>query len=245
MSTIARLAALACIATILATFVCPSSIARAEVVYDYTGATMAGTQYGPGGPDNDYEYRPYLMTLYGTIALSAPLAPNLLDAVVVPDEMAFNLGAGTPYYFGDPSPGGVVVTPFEYEYEPAQYLGTGNAPDTSILLTWSPIEVSTDTNGDISGWDLSLSSPLGGSSRTTAAITDAGDSEFVPALTPHGTTYSVSNDVAGTWTEQAPEIDARGATAGLTLLAGVIAWLGGRNKPRAPAKLYSATEAMT
>jgi hypothetical protein len=50
MSTIDRLAALACIATILAAFVCPGTIARADAVRGYTGAVMTDVATGDTAP---------------------------------------------------------------------------------------------------------------------------------------------------------------------------------------------------
>jgi hypothetical protein len=65
--------------------------------YDYTGSGMSGTTSGYPFP-----YSPPFpsgLTLDGTITLSAPLAPNLVDAPVTPTYALFSLSgysAGGP-----------------------------------------------------------------------------------------------------------------------------------------------------
>lgn len=232
MSNIARLAALTCIAASCAASVCLSTNARADAVYDYTGAIMTGTEMGDiFYPTVTYIDLPIEMTLDGSMTFSAPLAPNLVDAYLIPIAMTFNLGAQTPLGEGA-SPGGVQYDIYP-SYEPAQYLGTNDAPPTSTLH--SSVEVSTDSTGAITGWSLSLISPYDIGIFANATVTSAGDTEDVYPQGAHEVFYTASNTVAGTWTEeaQAPEIDPASATSALTLLAGFLAIVRGRRRSHA------------
>jgi hypothetical protein len=208
--------------------ICLAFNARADATYDYTGAAMSGTQTGYFGGDFDFESLPYCcMALDGSLTLSSPLAPNLIDSIVVPVAMTFNIGGQTE--------GGMR---FQYPPDPTlEYQPTQDILSVNTVLFANSVEFSTDSVGAVIGWSLSLNTPYpqfsGGS---TAFVTSAGDREQVAPDAPQGTSYAVANTAAGTWIEHAnaaPEIDARGATAGLTLLVGLIAVLRGRRKPNA------------
>jgi hypothetical protein len=210
MSTIAHLAVDACIATILATFVCPSTIAHAaDATYDYTGQALSN-----------------MSSLDGTITLAAPLAPNVSNFSVTPIYALF--GFGNPSIgFRNPNTGGsLILAGPDPSY--AGQAGTG--------LTFSTLIFSTDGTGTITGWDLVMAGTPLSYESFTATSTQSGDSTQYLIIESNDNEANRHDDGAnstpGTWTEltpsPAPEIDPGMAGSGLTLLAGVLATVRGR-----------------
>ena len=113
------------------------------------------------------------------------------------------------------------------------------------------VAFSTNANGAIDGWSMSLAGTVGGPGGWSQTMTSSdiggvgGDSAtmsttctafFSPSLQPPQSFpcgSSGSNTTPGVWTSpaaQAPEIDPASATSGLTLLLGGVAVLRGRRK---------------
>lgn len=226
MTTIARLAALICIAATYAASVCLSLNARAaDATYDYTGQMMSGT--GHYTVDNPLPNEPssgsspgYPLTLDGTLTLAAPLAPNLSNFSVTPIYAVFSLGL--------PAGGPLVLTGPDPSYAGP---GVGANVNSNTSLQFTSLNFSTDSTGTIIGWDLAMAGTPYSFERFIATTTQSGDSAQYVISEPNsggGNSYDVgANSTPGTWAEvtpsPAPEIDPASAGSALTLLAGMIA----------------------
>jgi hypothetical protein len=182
--------------------------------YDYTGQGMSGTAccypwpYSPPTPGG--------LILDGTITLSAPLAPNLVDAPVTPTYAVFSLNGY--------SAGGSVF-PGTLDFGPTA---------TDYILLANTMDFSTNGSGQITGWNIALFTPgTGGYTPPywTATSTSAGDSGTLVEPTGFNITDAVttvaSNATSGSWTA-APEIDPTLAISGLVILLSGVAVLRGR-----------------
>jgi hypothetical protein len=188
-------------------------LAASAQTYDYTGLTMSG-------PACCYPY-PYSpptggeLILDGTITLSAPLAPNLVDAPVTPTYALFSLNGY--------SAGGSVF-PGTLDFGPTA---------TDYILLANTMDFSTNGSGRITGWNIELFTPgTGGYTPPywTATSTSAGDSGTLNTNGLNITNQLVtvaSNTTPGSWTA-APEIDPSLAISGLVLLLSGVAVLRGR-----------------
>jgi hypothetical protein len=107
------------------------------------------------------------------------------------------------------------------------------------------VAFSTNGNGAIDGWSMSLAGTVGGPGGWTETMTSSdiggvgGDNAEIAAncYSASGQSFSCgwtgSNTTPGVWTSpaaQAPEIDPASAASGLTLLLGGVAVLRGRRK---------------
>jgi hypothetical protein len=191
-------------------------LAASAQTYDYTGQGMSGTAccypypYSPPTPGG--------LILDGTITLSAPLAPNLVDAPVTPTYAVFSLNGYAAG--GSAFPG---------------YLQFGPTATDYILLA-STMDFSTNGSGQIIGWNIGLFTPgatpsLHEPPYWSATSTSAGDTGTLVVPTGFNITDAVttvaSNATAGSWTA-APEIDPTPAISGLAMLLGGVAVLRGR-----------------
>jgi hypothetical protein len=181
--------------------------------YDYTGLPMSGTACCypyPYSPPTGGE-----LILDGTITLSAPLAPNLVDAPVTPTYALFSLNGY--------SAGGSVF-PGTLDFGPTA---------TDYILLANTMDFSTNGSGRITGWNIELFTPgTGGYTPPywTATSTSAGDSGTLNTNGLNITNQLVtvaSNTTPGSWTA-APEIDPSLAISGLVLLLSGVAVLRGR-----------------
>jgi hypothetical protein len=234
MSTIARVAALTCIAASCAAFVCLSTNARAaDATYDYTGQMMSGMGYytvdnpSPNEPSSG-SLSGYPLTLEGTITLAAPLAPNLSNFPVTPIYALFG--------FGIPDTGGpLILTGPDPSYAGP---GVGGNVNANTALQFTSLNFSTDSTGAITGWDLAMAGTPLSFESFTATTTQSGDSAQYLNVEPNFggvNQYDVgANSTPGAWTEvtpsPAPEIDPGMAGSGLTLLAGMLAIVRGRKR---------------
>jgi hypothetical protein len=188
-------------------------LAASAQTYDYTGQGMSGTACCypyPYSPPTGGE-----LILDGTITLSAPLAPNLVDAPVTPTYALFSLNGY--------SAGGSVF-PGTLDFGPTA---------TDYILLANTMDFSTNGSGRITGWNIELFTPgTGGYTPPywTATSTSAGDSGTLNTNGLNITNQLVtvaSNTTPGSWTA-APEIDPSLAISGLVLLLSGVAVLRGR-----------------
>lgn len=214
---------------------CLAGTAQAQTTYDYSGAQLSGTQVGSFiGPDGEGGTFPYCCaTLEGSMTLASPLAPNLNDAIVDPTALTFSL---VGIYAGGSYPQGVIQSggPLVYagQYSPNPY---GAGPDQDILLTYTT-QVSTNSTGQITGWDFTLANGTGGPGGWQATVTSSGDTASYNE-SDHGPLYKLSSTVAGDWSvagggsaEAAPEINPDGAVPAVTMLLGLMAVIRGRRR---------------
>jgi hypothetical protein len=184
--------------------------------YDYAGLPMSGTAccypypYSPPTPGG--------LTLDGAITLSAPLAPNLVDAPVTPTYAVFSLNGY--------SAGGSVF-PGNLQFGPTA---------TDYILLANTMDFSTNRSGQITGWNIELFTPGATPSLVeppywTATSTSAGDTGTLVVPTGFNITDAVttvaSNATAGSWTA-APEIDPSLAISGLVMLLGGVVVVRGK-----------------
>jgi hypothetical protein len=192
-------------------------LAASAQTYDYTGLPMSGTSccypypYSPPAPGE--------LILDGAITLSAPLAPNLVDAPVAPTYAVFSIN--------EISAGGSL-------YPQNSTLQFGPTAATYILFA-STMDFSTNGSGQITGWNIELNTPGAGYYTPpywTATSTSAGDSGTLNTngynITDQVVTVA-SNKTAGSWTA-APEINGGTAAAALTFLGGAALVLTGRRR---------------
>ncbi|HTT06101.1 MAG TPA: hypothetical protein VMF64_12500 [Steroidobacteraceae bacterium] len=185
--------------------------ALAQTTYDYSGALMNGTQAMVS--DNPYEplvtTTPINFSASGAITLAEPLGANLDNVSVNPLSFAFQVNG----YIGIDAVG----------------------PSVSILApqnTGDSFVFSTNANGAITNWSISLSSyqeEARGDLTTAYQSTPGGDSftEQFGAFPdqPLSNKATLSNSIAGVWSgpaSAAPEIDPADTIAGLTILAGLV-----------------------
>jgi hypothetical protein len=194
-------------------------LAASAQTYDYTGQGMSGTTYGDPWP-----YSPPIpggLQLDGTITLSAPLAPNLVDAPVTPTYAVFSLNG---YSAGGPAfPGNLQFGPTANNY----------------ILLGNAMDFSTNSSGQITAWNIELFTPgpYGYLSPPDWSVTSTSAGDTGTLVVPDGdnitdaATTIASNTTAGSWAA-APEISSTAAFSGILLLLGGVAILrGGRKQP--------------
>lgn len=135
------------------------------------------------------------------------------------------------------------VTPLSWTFS-GLYLSS-SGPVSSQPDNFAQFSVSTDANGALTGWDVSIDAGFfdgtNAPSGTTLSLTDSGDTlvSFVsgpacaapPGISVPCFNVSESNDAPGSWSSaatRAPEIDPGSAASAFTLLLGSLLLLRGR-----------------
>jgi hypothetical protein len=207
-----------CVATVALITCLSPMFATAQETLDYQGSDLYPTSlfetrdvFVPGlgyGPVYPYTGDTFI---FGSITLAQPLAPNLTDAVVTPLSISFNSGN---IGYVDTSP-----------------------PYSIFSVLGSQFEFTTNSQGQIVGWNFDLrATVLGTNSPTSFSITsntegDTSDTSASGLTTSSDTTGQ--SIFPGRWTitsVSVPEICTQGTVPALSLFLGSLAALRGRRR---------------
>jgi len=194
-----------------------SAHAQAPQLWSFTGAPLSSPSayFGPGPTQ-----------VQGLLELAAPLAPNLVDATVVPVGLAFSDGLAGGFNNGNGSAllQGGAIGQFGQEGE-------------NLTITSDSFTVSTNAAGAITSYSYQVNATMAGSTAwpTSFQITgnQNGDTVNVLADWPSATINATAvSGGGGSWVDPAvpaaPELPRAGAWSAFLLIVG--AWMVARGR---------------